>query len=76
VIEQVVYVVAPKGLPEEARTRLTDRIRSALQDSRYNDYTVRNGNLVREVTGDAFERELLQMEKSFAVVMKQVWKAT
>jgi tripartite-type tricarboxylate transporter receptor subunit TctC len=69
------YIVAPANLPPAVREKLTALFRGAIQSAKFKAVAEGGGALVDDLTGAALGREILDVEKSLAVVAKQVFVA-
>lgn len=72
---QMAYIVAPANLPPAVREKLTALFRGAIQSAKFKAVAEGGGALVDDLTGAALGREILDVEKSLAVVAKQVFVA-
>lgn len=72
---QMAYLVAPAKLPEDVRTKLTALFREAIQSAEFKAVAAQGGALVDDLTGAALATEIAGVEKSLAVVGKQVFVA-
>jgi tripartite-type tricarboxylate transporter receptor subunit TctC len=72
---QMAYLVAPAKLPEDVREKLTTMFREAIQSSEFKAVAAQGGALVDDVTGAALAKEIAAVEKSLAIVGKQVFVA-
>jgi len=70
---QMAYIVAPANLPPAVRDKLTALFRGAIQSAKFKAVAEGGGALVDDVTGAALGREIADVEKSLAVVAKQVF---
>ncbi len=72
---QMAYIVAPANLPPAVRDKLTALFRGAIQSAKFKAVAEGGGALVDDVTGAALGREIADVEKSLAIVAKQVFVA-
>jgi len=72
---QMAYLVAPAKLPEPVRVRLTKLFQEAIQSAEFKAVAAQGGALVDDVTGPALATEIANVEKSLAVVGKQIFVA-
>ena len=66
---------APAKLPDDVRAKLTALFREAIQSPEFKAVAAQGGALVDDLTGPALEKEIDSVEKSIAVVGKQVFVA-
>lgn len=71
---QMAYVVAPAGLPAPVRQRLVDAFRKAIQSQKYKDFAAQNGFLVDDLTGDALDKEVRDVQTTLNSVAAKVFK--
>ena len=72
---QMAYLVAPAKVPEDVRVKLTKLFREAIQSAEFKAVAAQGGALVDDVTGPALATEIAGVEKSLAVVGKQIFVA-
>lgn len=72
---QMAYLVAPAKLPADVRTKLTKLFQEAIQSAEFKAVAAQGGALVDDLTGTALAAEIAAVEKSLAVVAKQVFVA-
>ena len=72
---QMAYLVAPAKLPEPVRVKLTKLFQDAIQSAEFKGVAAQGGALVDDVTGPALATEIAGVEKSLAVVGKQIFVA-
>jgi tripartite-type tricarboxylate transporter receptor subunit TctC len=72
---QMAYLAAPAKLPDDVRAKLTALFREAIQSPEFKAVAAQGGALVDDLTGPALEKEIESVEKSIAVVGKQVFVA-
>ncbi|MGM9486926.1 Bug family tripartite tricarboxylate transporter substrate binding protein [Ideonella sp. YS5] len=72
---QMAYLVAPAKVPEDVRVKLTKLFREAIQNAEFKAVAAQGGALVDDVTGPALATEIASVEKSLAVVGKQIFVA-
>ncbi len=72
---QMAYVVGPANLPPAVRDKLITVFRTAIQSAKFKAAAEQGGALVDDLTGAALGREIDAVEKSLAVVGKQVFVA-
>ncbi len=70
---QMAYLVAPANLPPAVRDRLITLFGGAIQSAKFKVTAEQGGAIVDDLTGDALGREVAAVEKSLAVVAKQVF---
>ena len=73
-VVQMAYIVGPAKLPEPVRARLTEVLRTAIQDSRFKSFADRNSFLVDDLTGDALAKEVDQVTAAIRTVATNVFK--
>ena len=74
-VVQMAYIVAPANLPPAVRDKLIAVFRTAIQSAKFKASAEQGGALVDDLTGAALGREIDAVEKSLAVVGKQVFVA-
>jgi tripartite-type tricarboxylate transporter receptor subunit TctC len=72
---QMAYLVAPAKVPEDVRVKLTKLFQEAIQSAEFKAVAAHGGALVDDVTGPALAAEIAGVEKSLAVVGKQIFVA-
>ncbi|HSC62006.1 MAG TPA: tripartite tricarboxylate transporter substrate binding protein [Caldimonas sp.] len=72
---QMAYLVAPAKVPEDVRVKLTKLFQEAIQSAEFKAVAAQGGALVDDVTGPALAKEIAGVEKSLAVVGKQIFVA-
>ena len=72
---QMAYIVGPANLPPAVRDKLIAVFRTAIQSAKFKAAAEQGGALVDDLTGAALGREIDAVEKSLAVVGKQVFVA-
>lgn len=72
---QMAYIVGPANLPPAVRDKLIAVFRTAIQSPKFKASAEQGGALVDDLTGAALGREIDAVEKSLAVVGKQVFVA-
>ena len=72
---QMAYIVGPANLPPAVRDKLITVFRTAIQSAKFKAAAEQGGALVDDLTGAALGREIDAVEKSLAVVAKQVFVA-
>ena len=72
---QMAYIVGPANLPPAVRDKLIAVFRTAIQSAKFKASAEHGGALVDDLTGAALGREIDAVEKSLAVVGKQVFVA-
>jgi tripartite-type tricarboxylate transporter receptor subunit TctC len=72
---QMAYLAAPAKLPDDVRAKLTALFREAILSPEFKAVAAQGGALVDDLTGPALEKEIESVEKSIAVVGKQVFVA-
>ena len=72
---QMAYLVAPAKVPEDVRVKLTKLFQEAIQSAEFKAVAAQGGALVDDVTGPALATEIAGVEKSLAVVGKQIFVA-
>jgi tripartite-type tricarboxylate transporter receptor subunit TctC len=72
---QMAYLVAPAKLSEDVRVKLTKLFQDAIQSAEFKAVAAQGGALVDDVTGAALAKEIAGVEKSLAVVGKQIFVA-
>lgn len=70
---QMSYLVAPAGTPAPVRARLVELFGKAIQSERFRALAQQGGSVVDDLAGDALAREIDTVQKSLAVVGKQVF---
>jgi len=71
---QMAYVVAPAGLPAPERKRLIDAFHKAIQSQKFKDFAAQNGFLVDDLTGDALDKEVRDVQTTLNSVATKVFK--
>lgn len=72
---QMAYLVAPAKMPEDVRVKLTKLFQEAIQSAEFKAVAAQGGALVDDLTGPALATEITGVEKSLAVVGKQIFVA-
>ena len=72
---QMAYLVAPAKVPEDVRVKLTKLFQEAIQSAEFKAVAAQGGALVDDLTGPALAKEIAGVEKSLAVVGKQIFVA-
>ena len=72
---QMAYLVAPAATPAPVRARLIEIFGKAIQSPQFKASAEQGGALVDNLTGPALEKEIAGVEKSLAVVGKQIFVA-
>ncbi|WP_295851355.1 tripartite tricarboxylate transporter substrate binding protein [uncultured Xylophilus sp.] len=72
---QMAYIVAPVGIPEPVRAKLTDIFNKAIQSAKFKAPTEQQGAVVDNLTGAALGREIANVQKSLNEVGKKVFVA-
>ena len=72
---QMAYLVAPAKVPEDVRVKLTKLFQEAIQSAEFKAVAAQGGALVDDVTGPALATEIAGVEKSLAIVGKQIFVA-
>ena len=72
---QMAYLVAPAKVPEDVRVKLTKLFQEAIQSAEFKAVAAHGGALVDDLTGPALAKEIAGIEKSLAVVGKQIFVA-
>jgi tripartite-type tricarboxylate transporter receptor subunit TctC len=70
---QMAYIVAPANLPAPVREKMTALFRGAIQSAKFKAVAEGGGAVVDDLTGPALGAEIAAVEKSLAVVAKQVF---
>ncbi len=72
---QMAYLVAPAKVPADVLAKLTKLFQEAIQSSEFKAVAAQGGAIVDDLTGAALAAEINAVEKSLAVVAKQVFVA-
>ncbi len=72
---QMAYIVAPVGIPEPVRLKLTEIFGKAIQSARFKAPTEQQGAVVDDLTGPALGKEITNVQKSLNEVGKKVFVA-
>lgn len=72
---QMAYLVAPAKVPADVRAKLTKLFQDAIQSAEFKAVAAQGGALVDDLTGTALAAEIAAVEKSLAVVGKQIFVA-
>ena len=72
---QMAYIVAPVGVPEPVRQKLTEIFGKAIQSAKFKAPTEQQGAVVDDLTGPALGREISNVQKSLNEVGKKVFVA-
>lgn len=72
---QMAYLVAPAKVPADVLNRLTKLFQEAIQSAEFKAVAAQGGALVDDLTGAALAAEVTAVEKSLAVVAKQIFVA-
>ena len=72
---QMAYIAAPANLPLPVREKLTSLFREAIQSPKFKASAELGGALVDDLTGPALAKEIAGVERSLAVVGKQIFVA-
>lgn len=71
---QMAYVVAPAGIPDAERQRLISAFRKAIQSDKFKAFGQENGFLVDDLTGDALDKEVRDVQTTLNSVAAKVFK--
>lgn len=72
---QMAYIVAPAGVPEPVREKLTAIFSKAIQSAKFRAPTEQSGAIVDDLTGAALGREIDNVQKSLAEVGPKIFVA-
>ncbi len=72
---QMAYIVAPVGVPEPVRLKLTEIFSKAIQSAKFRAPTEQAGAVVDDLTGAALGREITNVQKSLAEVGPKIFVA-
>ena len=72
---QMAYLVAPAKVPADVLAKLTRLFQDAIQSAEFKAVAAQGGALVDDLTGAALATEIAGVEKSLAVVAKQIFVA-
>ncbi len=72
---QMAYLVAPAGVPEPVREKLTSIFSKAIQSAKFKAPTEQAGAVVDDLTGAALGREITNVQKSLAEVGPKIFVA-
>lgn len=72
---QMAYLVAPAKVPADVHAKLTKLFQEAIQSNEFKAVAAQGGALVDDLTGAALVAEITAVEKSLAVVAKQIFVA-
>lgn len=70
------YVIAPKGLPAEVRTRLIEASREAVTQPDFVSFARANGYILNPITGDAVKAELTEMQAELREILAYLQQRT
>lgn len=71
---QMAYVVAPAGIPPDVRSRLIEIFSRAIQSDKFKTFGDQNGFLVDDLTGDALDAEVRDVQTTLNSVATKVFK--
>ncbi len=71
---QMAYVVAPAGIPDDVRKRLIEIFGKAINSDKFKTFAEQNGFLVDDLSGNALDKEVHDVQASLNVVAEKVFK--
>jgi tripartite-type tricarboxylate transporter receptor subunit TctC len=72
-LEQMSYLVAPKGISKEVAQKLEDLFASALNSDAYKEFANQYGMKVSDLRGDKLQKEALDIQKTFNTVAPKIF---
>jgi tripartite-type tricarboxylate transporter receptor subunit TctC len=72
-LEQMSYLVAPKGLPDDVAGKLRDIFGKAIQSAAYQEFAAQYGMKVTDLQGDALQKEALAIQATFNTVAPKIF---
>ncbi|MEN4921029.1 tripartite tricarboxylate transporter substrate binding protein [Achromobacter spanius] len=70
---QMAYVVAPAGIPDDVRKRLIQIFETAIRSDKFKSFAEQNGFLVDDLTGQALDKEVTNVQATLNDVAKKVF---
>jgi tripartite-type tricarboxylate transporter receptor subunit TctC len=74
-LEQMSYLVAPKGLPDDVAGKLRDIFGKAIQSPAYQEFAAQYGMKVTDLQGDALQKEAVAIQETFNTVAPKIFVA-
>lgn len=72
-LEQMSYLVAPKGLPGDVADKLRDVFGKAIQSPAYKEFAAQYGMKVSDLQGDALQKEAVAIQETFNTVAPKIF---
>jgi tripartite-type tricarboxylate transporter receptor subunit TctC len=72
-LEQMSYLVGPKGLPEDVAGKLRDIFGKAIQSPAYQEFAAQYGMKVTDLQGDALQKEAIAIQQTFNTVAPKIF---
>lgn len=72
-INQISYVVAPAGLPDDIAAILTERFRNALASDAVKQFADANGNTLFDITGEDLKRSVDDTQTALNAAVKELF---
>jgi tripartite-type tricarboxylate transporter receptor subunit TctC len=74
-LEQMSYLVGPKGLPDDVAGKLRDIFGKAIQSPAYQEFAAQYGMKVTDLQGDALQKEAVAIQETFNTVAPKIFVA-
>ncbi|HWL29260.1 MAG TPA: tripartite tricarboxylate transporter substrate binding protein [Burkholderiaceae bacterium] len=74
-LEQMSYLVAPKGLPDDVAGKLRGIFGKAIQSPAYQEFAAQYGMKVTDLQGDALQKEAVAIQETFNTVAPKIFVA-
>jgi len=72
-LEQMSYLVAPKGVPSDVAKKLQDLFGAAIASDAYKEFAQQYGMKVSDLRGDALQKEAKDIQNTFNTVAPQIF---
>lgn len=72
-LEQMSYLVAPKGIPGDVAQKLQDLFGKAISSDAYKEFAQQYGMKVSNLRGDALQKEAVEIQNTFNTVAPQIF---
>lgn len=74
-LEQMTYIVAPKGVPQDRLAKAEEMFAKAINSDAYKQFTREFGMTVSDVRGSAMEKEVQGIQNTFNTVAPKIFTA-
>ncbi|NGM87040.1 tripartite tricarboxylate transporter substrate binding protein [Parapusillimonas sp. SGNA-6] len=72
-LEQMSYLVGPKGMPEDVAGKLRELFGKAIQSPAYQEFAAQYGMKVTDLQGDALQKEAVAIQQTFNTVAPKIF---